>query len=297
MEILQAIIFGIIQGLTEFIPISSTAHLRVIPALLGWADKGAAFTAVIQMGTLIATFIYFRNDIVDLISGFFRALKNKTYFKDTYFRLFALLVLGTIPVGIAGLLFKNFIKGDARGLYVISASLIIIAIILYIAEKLASKRKSLEEVSIWDGIIIGCAQALALIPGSSRSGVTITAGLFCGLKREAAARYSFLLSIPAITISGLYELYDERAILLNVNSISLIIATIVAGVVGYYSIAFLLKFLKTRSNFVFIVYRIVLGIIIIILVSRGIVPNVDPTEKSKPDKKSKTELMFVPTGH
>ncbi len=296
MEILQAIIFGIIQGLTEFIPVSSTAHLRVIPALLGWADKGAAFTAVIQMGTLIATFIYFRNDITDLLSGFFRALKSKTYFKDTYFRLFMLLMLGTIPIGIFGLLLKHYIKGEARGLYVISASLILIAIILYIAEKVASKKKPLEEVSVRDGIIIGFAQAVALIPGSSRSGVTITAGLFCGLKRETAARYSFLLSIPAITLSGLYELYDERANLLNENYIPLIIATVVSGIVGYYSIAFLLKFLKTRSNLVFIVYRIAAGIIIIILVSRGIVPNLDPDEKSVKDKKIKAELV-VPQSH
>jgi len=292
MEILQAIIFGIIQGLTEFIPISSTAHLRVIPALLGWADKGAAFTAVIQIGTLLATFVYFRSDIADLLSGFFRALKNKTYFKDTYFRLFMLLMLGTIPVAVFGLLFKHFIKGEARGLYVIAGSLIFFAIVLYIAEKVASKKKSLEEVTVRDGTVIGFFQALALIPGASRSGVTITAGLFTGLKRDTAARYSFLLSIPAITLSGLYELYDERANLLNESYISLIVATVVAGIVGYYSIAFLLKFLKTKSNLVFVIYRIVIAIIIIILVWKGFVPNLDPDEKNGKDKKPKAELVI-----
>lgn len=292
MEILQAIIFGIIQGLTEFIPISSTAHLRVIPALLGWADKGAAFTAVIQIGTLLATFVYFRSDIADLLSGFFRALKNKTYFKDTYFRLFMLLMLGTIPVAVFGLLFKHFIKGEARGLYVIAGSLIFFAILLYIAEKVASKKKSLEEVTVRDGTVIGFFQALALIPGASRSGVTITAGLFTGLKRDTAARYSFLLSIPAITLSGLYELYDERANLLNESYISLIVATVVAGIVGYYSIAFLLKFLKTKSNLVFVIYRIVIAIIIIILVWKGFVPNLDPDEKNDKDKKPKAELVI-----
>lgn len=292
MEILQAIIFGIIQGLTEFIPISSTAHLRVIPALLGWADKGAAFTAVIQIGTLLATFVYFRSDIADLMSGFFRALKNKTYFKDTYFRLFMLLMLGTIPVAVFGLLFKHFIKGEARGLYVIAGSLIFFAIVLYIAEKFASKKKSLEEVTVRDGTVIGFFQALALIPGASRSGVTITAGLFTGLKRDTAARYSFLLSIPAITLSGLYELYDERANLLNESYISLIVATVVAGIVGYYSIAFLLKFLKTKSNLVFVIYRIVIAIIIIILVWKGFVPNLDPDEKNGKDKKPKAELVI-----
>lgn len=291
MEFLQAIVFGIIQGLTEFIPISSTAHLRIIPALLGWTDKGAAFTAVIQIGTLIATFIYFRKDIVELVSGFFTAIKDKTYFGNTYFRLSMLLILGTIPIGIFGVLLKNYIKGGARGLYVISASLILIAVFLFIAEKVASKKKNLEEVTIKDGIIIGIAQVLALIPGSSRSGVTIMGGLFCGLKRDVAARYSFLLSIPAVTLSGLYELYDERAHLLNGSIIPLILATLVAGIVGYYAIDFLLKFLKTRSNLVFIVYRIVLAIIIIILVARGIIPNYDSEENNVKDKKPKAELI------
>lgn len=291
MEFLQAIVFGIIQGLTEFIPISSTAHLRIIPALLGWTDKGAAFTAVIQIGTLIATFIYFRKDIVELVSGFFKAIKDKTYFGNTYFRLSMLLILGTIPIGIFGLLLKNYIKGGARGLYVISASLILIAVLLFIAEKVASKKKNLEDVTIKDGIIIGFAQVLALIPGSSRSGVTIMGGLFCGLKRDVAARYSFLLSIPAVTISGFYELYDERAHLLNGNIVPIIVATLVAGIVGYYAIDFLLKFLKTKSNLVFIVYRIVLAIIIIILVARGIIPNYDPEENNVKDKKPKAELI------
>ena len=291
MEFLQAIVFGIIQGLTEFIPISSTAHLRIIPALLGWTDKGAAFTAVIQIGTLIATFIYFRKDIVELVSGFFKAIKDKTYFGNTYFRLSMLLILGTIPIGIFGLLLKNYIKGGARGLYVISASLILIAVLLFIAEKVASKKKNLEDVTIKDGIIIGFAQVLALIPGSSRSGVTIMGGLFCGLKRDVAARYSFLLSIPAVTISGFYELYDERAHLLNGSIIPIIVATLVAGIVGYYAIDFLLKFLKTKSNLVFIVYRIVLAIIIIILVARGIIPNYDPEENNVKDKKPKAELI------
>jgi undecaprenyl-diphosphatase len=291
MEFLQAIVFGIIQGLTEFIPISSTAHLRIIPALLGWTDKGAAFTAVIQIGTLIATFIYFRKDIVELVSGFFKAIEDKTYFGNTYFRLSMLLILGTIPIGIFGLLLKNYIKGGARGLYVISASLILIAVLLFIAEKVASKKKNLEDVTIKDGIIIGFAQVLALIPGSSRSGVTIMGGLFCGLKRDVAARYSFLLSIPAVTISGFYELYDERAHLLNGNIVPIIVATLVAGIVGYYAIDFLLKFLKTKSNLVFIVYRIVLAIIIIILVARGIIPNYDPEENNVKDKKPKAELI------
>ena len=274
-EIIKAIVLGTIQGLTEFIPISSTAHLRIIPALLGWKDIGAAYTAVIQIGTLIATLIYFRKDILSLSEGFIQAFKKKDFLTNYESRIFILIIIGTIPISVCGLLFKRFIEGEARGLYVISAALILLAIVLYIAEKVSSKKKDLSEITVKDGIVIGCAQALALIPGSSRSGVTITAGLFRGLKRDVAARYSFLLSIPAIALSGLYELYKERHVLLDENLLSLSIATIVSGVVGYLSIAFLINYLKTRSNLIFIVYRIALGILILILLSKGILQNLE----------------------
>jgi len=272
-EIIKAIVLGVIQGLTEFIPISSTAHLRVVPALLGWKDIGAAYTAVIQIGTLIATIIYFRNDISLLFEGFRKAVKKKDFLANNESRIFLLIIIGTIPIGICGLLFKKFIEGDARGLYVISATLIILAIVLYIAEKMGSKSKRIGEMTIKDGIVIGLAQALALIPGSSRSGVTITAGLFRGLKRDDAARFSFLLSLPAIGLSGLYELYKEREVLLDENLLGLTIATIVSGVVGFYSIEFLLSYLRTRSNMIFIIYRIALGTLILILLSNGVLSN------------------------
>ncbi|MCX7833395.1 MAG: undecaprenyl-diphosphatase UppP [Ignavibacteria bacterium] len=269
-QIIQAIVFGLIQGLTEFIPISSTAHLRVIPALLGWGDKGAAFTAVIQMGTLIATFVYFKSDLIDVTKGFYSAAKSKKDFlKNPYSRIFILIIIGTIPISIAGVLLKSFIENEARGLYVISGSLIILAIILFIAEKTCIHKKDFSEITIKDGLIIGLAQVLSLIPGSSRSGVTITAGLFCGLKRDVAARFSFLLSVPAITLSGIYELYTERNILLNENLFSLIVATVVSGIIGYLSIAFLINYLKTKSNLIFIIYRIILGILILILLFTG----------------------------
>ena len=273
-EVFKAIVYGIIQGLTEFIPISSTAHLRVIPALLNWGDEGAAFAAVIQMGTLIATLIFFRKDIGALTSGFLKAFKSKNYFSDPYSRIFILIIMGTIPISVCGILLKNFIEGDARGLYVICGALIILAILLYIAEKVTLRKKDFSEITIKDGIIIGLAQALALIPGSSRSGVTITAGLFCGLKRDVTARYSFLLSIPAIGLSGLYELYTERHELLNESLGSLLIATVVSGIVGYLSIAFLISYLKRKSTLLFVIYRIVLGIIILILLSLGILQNI-----------------------
>ena len=274
-DIIKAIVFGAVQGLTEFIPISSTAHLRVVPALLGWKDEGAAFSAVIQMGTLIATLIYFRKDIINLTRGFLLAVKNRDLFSNQESKIFMLIMVGTIPIAICGLLFKGFIEGDARGLYVISTSLIVLAIVLYIAEKVGTKKKEFEEITIKDGIIIGLAQALALIPGSSRSGVTITAGLFRGLKRDVTARYSFLLSIPAIGMSGLYELYSERESLLNEDLMMMLIATFVAGVVGYMSMAFLIRYLKTHTNMLFIVYRIVLGIIILILLSQGVLSNLE----------------------
>ncbi|MEO8210276.1 MAG: undecaprenyl-diphosphate phosphatase [bacterium] len=272
-NLLEAIVLGIIQGLTEFIPISSTAHLRVIPALLGWKDIGAAYSAVIQIGTLIATLIYFKKDIYSLTSGFLTALKKKNFLSNAESRIFILIILGTIPISFCGLFLKKFIENDARGLYVISCTLIFFAIILFIAEKVSTKKKEFDQISVKDGIIIGCAQALALIPGSSRSGVTISAGLFTGLKRDVAARFSFLLSIPAIALSGFYELYKERAVLLNENFLDLAVATIVSGIVGYFSIAFLISYLKTKSNLIFIIYRIILGIIILILLSKGILHN------------------------
>ena len=272
-EVFKAIVYGIIQGLTEFIPISSTAHLRVIPALLNWGDEGAAFAAVIQMGTLIATLIFFRKDIGALTSGFLKALRSKNYFSDPYSRIFILIIIGTIPIGVCGILLKNFIEGDARGLYVICGALIILATFLFIAEKVSSKKKDFSEITIKDGIMIGLAQSLALIPGRSRSGVTIAAGLFCGLKRDVTARYSFLLSIPAIGLSGLYELYTERHELLNESFVSLLIATVVSGIVGYLSIAFLISYLKRKSTLLFVIYRIALGIIILVLLLLGILQN------------------------
>jgi undecaprenyl-diphosphatase len=272
-NIIKAIVYGIIQGLTEFIPISSTAHIRVVPALLGWSDPGAAFTAVIQIGTLIATLIYFRVDIGLMITGFLNAFKTRKFLEDPYSRLLILIIVGTIPISIFGLAFKRFIEGGARGLYVVSCSLILLAIVLFIAEKISSKKKDLSEITVKDGIIIGLAQTLALIPGSSRSGVTITAGLFCGLKRETTARYSFLLSLPAVGLSGLYELYSERKELLNENTLELIIATVVSGIVGYFAIAFLINYLKTRTNLLFVIYRLALGILILILLSAGILHN------------------------
>jgi len=272
MEIIKAIVYGLIQGLTEFIPISSTAHIRVIPALLGWKDPGAAYTAVIQIGTLIATLIYFRSDISHMIKSVINSVRQKN-FNDYYTRLSIMLIVGTIPISVFGLLLKRFIESEARGLYIVALSLIILAVILYIAEKVSKKQKEITDISYKDGFIIGLAQTLALIPGSSRSGVTITAGLLCGLKRDVTARFSFLLSIPAVLLSGLFELYSEREALLKANAFSLLIATIVSAIVGYIAIAFLISYLKKKSNLVFVIYRIIIGFIILILLSIGVLSN------------------------
>jgi len=278
MEVLKNVVIGLIQGLTEFLPISSTAHVRIVPALLGWDDPGASVTAVTQLGTLAAVILFFRKDLVQLGWAAIRSVVGfgqRDQWDDRtkqHVRLAWFIVLGTLPIGVLGLAFKNTIETDFRSLKLIAWSLIGLAIILAIAEVVAKHRRSLEKMNFADTQIIGLAQAAALIPGSSRSGTTITAGLFLGLTRETAARFSFLLSIPAVMASGLLELKDliQQGIG-DAGLFNLLVATAVAGIVGYATIAFLLKWLQTRSTLVFIVYRIVLGILILYLAGEGII--------------------------
>lgn len=276
ISILQAIILGIVQGLTEFLPISSTAHLEIVPALLGWHDPGAEVTAVIQLGTLAAVFLYFGRDLVRITVAFFK--DGSTYvtrgFKGSPFasqdaRIAWLIGIGTIPIVICGLAFKGFIKGHARSLWVVASSLIVLAVILAVAEVVARRVKELDTIGWSEGLVIGCAQALALIPGSSRSGTTITAALFTGLTREAAARYSFLLSVPAVLLSGLYELWEIRHQLGGPNLPALVVATVVSFIVGYASIALLIKYLRTHTTYVFVVYRVLLGLLLFALLATG----------------------------
>jgi undecaprenyl-diphosphatase len=280
MNIFQSIILGIIQGLTEFLPISSTAHLRIVPALLGWQDPGAAFTAVIQFGTLVAVFIYFRKDILTITIAFIKSIqtRNISYNRDAL--LGWMIAFGTIPIVFFGLLFKKNIETNLRSLYVISASMIILAVVLMIAEVIVKKRtvlnvkqKSLDDISWKEVILIGFAQAVALIPGSSRSGTTITGGLFAGLNRETAARFSFLISLPSVFAAGILELVKARHELFatNIGTENIIIATIVSGVVGYAAIAFLLSYLKSHTTYLFIIYRIVVGIGLLYLLNAGFI--------------------------
>lgn len=279
MSIGEALLLGIIQGLTEFLPISSTAHIRIVPALLGWDDPGPAFTAVIQVGTLVAVLIYFWQDIVRLTTGALTALVAGDPFGTPEAKRAWMIVVGTIPIVICGIAFKEWIKGPLRSLYVISAAMIGLAFLLTVAEQVVEWRKRTgrklrEEGDLgWgDAILVGLAQAVALIPGSSRSGVTITAGLFAGMSRSTAARFSFLLSLPSVFAAGVYELVQERHELLasQESVVKLLVATVVSGVVGYASIAFLLALLRTRTLYGFVVYRLALGAVLLVLLMKGV---------------------------
>jgi len=278
MSLWQAVVLGVVQGLTEFLPISSTAHLRIVPALLDWPDPGAGFSAVIQIGTLVAVFAYFWRDLTHIVPATLRSMATRRI-DSADARLGWLMAIGSVPVVVCGLSFKKYIEGPWRSLYVISASMIALALVLLLAEWTVRRRersggkfKELGELTWFDGLAVGLAQALALIPGSSRSGVTITAGLFVGMSRSTAARFSFLLSLPAVFGAGVYELYKERHELLGSQDsiINLLASTVVAGVVGYASIAFLVGYLKRHSTGLFIIYRLALGALLLYLLQQGI---------------------------
>ncbi len=280
MNIFEAVVLGIIQGLTEFLPISSTGHLTVAGKLMhliseNRPEEWTAFIAVIQLGTLLAVIIYFRKDLILIVKDFVKYnVKERVGYSRQNFnsKLGWLIIVGSIPVGVVGLSLKKVIEGAlTKDLYVIAGSLIILALILAVAEKTAKFGKGMKDITVFDAFIVGIAQSLALIPGSSRSGTTITGGLFLGMNRETAARFSFLLSIPAVLASGLLELYESLKFLNASMTVNLIISTAAAAVFGYLSIDFLLRYLRKYSTFLFIYYRIALGILIIILVSARVI--------------------------
>jgi undecaprenyl-diphosphatase len=250
-----------------------------VPRLLGWGDPGAAFSAVIQIGTLLAVLLYFWTDVWRIgratLGGISAGRPLATY--DA--RLGWMIAVATVPIVVVGLTFQDAIETTLRSLYVISASLIGLAVVLSLAEiyvrwelRRGKVLKQLDGIGWGEAIAVGLAQAIALVPGSSRSGVTITGGLFCGLSREAAARFSFLCSLPSIFAAGMYELYKERELLVGSQSdaVNLLAATLAAGVVGYWSIGFLLRLLRTRTTLVFIVYRLIVGIALLGLLSAGV---------------------------
>jgi len=283
LSVLDAIILGIVQGLTEFLPISSSAHLRIIGELLmPGKDPGSAFTAIVQLGTETAVLLYFWKDITRIIGRWFRALAGKVPQSDPDVRLGWFVILGSIPIGVLGLLFENPIDHALRNLYITATMLILFGLLLGLADRIAPQRKELSDMSVRDGVLFGLAQALALIPGVSRSGGTITAGLLLGYTRKAAARYAFLLAVPAVFASGLYKAAQEIPTLLSSDGqaaaaaagqpslLAIVIATIVAFGVGYVVIVWFMKLIENRSYLPFVVYRVAAGVLLLVLLLAGV---------------------------
>ena len=271
MNLLQSIVLGIVQGLTEFLPISSSAHLRIVPAVLGWEDPGAAFTAVCQLGTEAAVLIFFRAELWAIATTWLASLRNPRLRAEPDARLGWFLIVATIPIGILGFIFRNDIETGARNLWLVGTVLIVFALVLGFADRAGRHERETDELSVRDGVLIGLAQSLSLIPGVSRSGATMSAGLLLGLQRPAAARFSFLLAVPAVVASGLFELKDvitgdERS---TTPFGFVLVATVVAFVVGYAAIAWLLRYLAHHSVRVFVVYRVLLGATVLVLMAAG----------------------------
>jgi undecaprenyl-diphosphatase len=284
VSFIEAIILGLVQGLTEFLPISSSAHLRIVGEFMGTgADPGAAFTAITQLGTETAVVIFFWKDLTRIIGKWFRALGRKVPQSDPDVRLGWFIILGSIPIVILGLVFQTAIETTLRSLWIIAFTLIIFGILLGVADLVGKKERTLEKLTWPHAIIFGFAQAMALIPGVSRSGGTITAGRFLGYDRPSAARYSFLLAIPAVFGSGLYQVYksvkepcsDAAAKALTCapeifSPVETLVATVIAGLVGYFVIAFLMNYISKRSFLPFVIYRVLLGLVLIVLLATGV---------------------------
>jgi len=265
---IEAIVLGLVQGLTEFLPISSSAHLRIVGDLAGWDDPGAAFTAVSQIGTETAVLIYFRRDIGRIVTTWVRSLGNRELRSDPDARIGWLIILGTIPIGIFGFIFRDTITGPLRDLRIVAAMLIVLGIVLAVADRVGSRDRELTELSVRNGVAIGFAQALALIPGVSRSGATTSAALFLGYTRAEAARYAFLLAVPAVLISGVFEAFDIGAEA-DTAWPQTIVGTLVAGIVGYVVIAFFMRYISTHTFTPFVIYRIGLGLLVFTLLATG----------------------------
>lgn len=278
INILQAFFLGLIQGLTEFLPISSTAHLKVIPVILGWGDPGIEFTAIIQLGSIAAVVWFFWQDLTQVVTGSWRAIQKKDY-DSVDFRLALGIGLGTIPIVFFGLLIKIFIpdydNSPLRSMEVIATASIVMAFLLGLAEKIGTRKRNFEHLTPRDGILMGLAQTLALIPGVSRSGSTITAGLFLGLERATAARFSFLLGIPAITLAGIVELKSVFVDGIgNIEILPLLVGLISATIFSYLSIAWLIRYLQSKSTWIFVWYRLAFGVAILTALWGGVLNNI-----------------------
>jgi undecaprenyl-diphosphatase len=278
MTLLQAAVFGLIQGLTEFLPISSAAHLRIASALLGWSDPGTAFTAVIQLAIVVTLLLYFWQDLIHIATAMLRGAQTGRLFESQEARLGWMIVVGTLPIVVLGLAFKKYVETSLRSLYVIALAEIGLALALIVAEHLERSRvvagtrlREMKDITWTDTVIVGLAQCLALIPGASRSGSTITGGLFVGFTRETAARFSFLLALPSFLGAGVLEFAHHRHELLGAPGAgcNLAVATVVAVVVGYAAVAFLMNYLKRHTTWIFIIYRLILGAGLLALLANG----------------------------
>lgn len=269
MGILEAIILGLVQGLTEFLPISSSGHVFVTSELLKIKDPGAGFTAVIQIGTLLAVFIYFWKDIVRIFTGWLKGLTDKEARASIDSKLGWGILAGTIPIVILGLFFEDQIDSTLRSPWVVIGALTFFGLLMGVAEMVGKRERTIEEFTVKDGVLMGLWQCLALIPGSSRSGCTITGGLFGKFDRTTSARVSFLLSVPSVLGSGVYKLLKEKDTLLGAGVSTTVVATVVSFVSGYLAIAFLMKFLQTRSTWVFVIYRVILAAVLAGMILTG----------------------------
>lgn len=268
----QTIVLSIVQGLTEFLPVSSSGHLNIVSRLCWGADAGASFTAVIQLGTELAVLVFFAKDIVRIIKAWFIGLFHKDRRDNLDYKMGWYVIVGTIPIGLIGFLAKDAIRDNLRSLWVTASVLVVFSFVFMAAEKWGSRKRDFDQLTMKDSIIMGCAQCLALIPGVSRSGGTISAGLFIGLKRSLATRYSFLLAIPAVLASGIFSLPDafnpthgQAA-----TSSQLGAGVVIAFILGYISIAWLLKFVEKHSLNWFAGYRVIVGVIVLILLGTGV---------------------------
>ena len=267
MSWFEVVVLGIVQGLTEFLPISSSAHLRIVSGVFFGNDPGAAFTAVSQLGTEAAVLVYFARDIAHLIAVWFRGLRSPEARAHPDYRLTWLVIIGTIPIAVLGVVFKHGIETVARNLWIIATTMVVFGVLLGLAEYYGRQRVELRDLKVSDGVILGFAQACALIPGVSRSGGTITAGLFLGLKRTAAVRYSFLLAIPAVVAAGLFTIPDIATG--GITPIQMIVATVIAFVVGFAVIAWLLRWVAKHTVYVFVWYRLALGVLLFVALGAG----------------------------
>jgi undecaprenyl-diphosphatase len=268
----EAVVLGVVQGLTEFLPISSSAHLRIVGEAFGWDDPGAAFTAITQIGTEIAVLLYFRRDIGRIIAAWVASLAGKRK-GDPDARMGWLIIVGSIPIVVLGLLFQDRIETTLRDLRIVAIALVAFSLILFWADRVGAKRRELDQLTVGHGIAFGLAQAMALIPGFSRSGGTITMGLFLGYTRAAAARYSFLLAVPAVLGSGFFQAYEALTGDVAGETVAwgpTIVATVIAFAVGLSVIAWLLRYLNRGSFTPFVVYRVVLGLTVLALVGTGV---------------------------